>query len=173
MIVRQLGRVLSRPWAIALLVALVAPSVYAWVRNAAGELGYDMFPMWVNLPNTLELLWVVAPGAALAAVLLDWTLGPYREGTLVGRLGAGVLLGGVLGWANAPLSVLLALVLHAFMGARESLLALIGIWFQSLPPMLALAFPVAVPCGALLGFVVATLGALEVRPESERTHENS
>lgn len=173
MIVRQLGRVLARPWAIALLVALAAPSVYAWVRNAAGQLGYDMFPMWVNFPNTFELLWVVAPGAALAAVLLDWTLGPYREGTLLRRLGAGVVLGGVLGWANAPLSVLLALALHALMGAPQSFLALVGIWIQSLPPMLALAFPVAVPCGAFLGFAVATLGALEVHPGSERTHDDA
>ncbi len=151
---------------IAWVVAAMAPLVYYGVRMELSELGYQMFPMFVNLPDTLDLLWIVAPGAALASVLLDWTLGPFRPGTYLKRVGAGLVLGGVLGWANVPLSVLLALYLDAAApGSSRSFAQLLPVWLQSIPAMLALGFPVAVPCGVALGFVVASMGALEVRPE--------
>lgn len=152
---------------IAWVVAAMAPLVYYGVRYEMSQLGYEMFPMFVSLPTTFDLLWIVAPGAALGAAVLDWTLGPYRTGTLVKRLGMGVVLGAVLGWANAPLAALLALYLHSQLSpSGHTFAALIPVWVQSLPAMLALAFPVAAPCGAVLGFVTAVMGALEVRSEA-------
>lgn len=166
MIARRIGSFLAQPWVIAWVVAAVAPLVYYAVRMQASALGYEMFPMWVSLPDTFDLLWIVAPGAALGAAFLAFTLGPYRKGTLVSRLGAGVVLGGVLGWANVPLSVLLALNLYsARPDAIRGFSELTAVWLQSIPAMLALAFPVAVPVGCVLGFLVAIMGALEVPSE--------
>ncbi|GMU52711.1 MAG: hypothetical protein AMXMBFR33_18570 [Candidatus Xenobia bacterium] len=148
---------------IALVIGALSPWLYLEVRTLAKWLGYDMFPMFVSLPNSLELLWPVAPGAALAAWLLDWTLGPFRPGTLLRRLATGTLLGGVLGWANAPVAALLALLWHlTIVPDAVTVPALLWTWLNAIPVILVLSAPIALPCGAFLGFTVATMGALEV-----------
>jgi hypothetical protein len=154
-------RLFAQNWVLAMLSAGVAPLLYFGVRTQLESMGYIMYPMWVSIPDTLELLWPVAPGAFLAALLLDYTLGPFRRGTLLKRLGWGTLLGAVLGWANAPFSVLVCLWLYVGQGSQVSLLSAFQIWVQCIPAILFLAMPVALPCGAVLGILVAALGALD------------
>ncbi|MEW6282679.1 MAG: hypothetical protein AB1758_28980, partial [Candidatus Eremiobacterota bacterium] len=136
---------------------------YSAVRLVAERLGYQPEPMFISFPDTLLQPWVVAPGAALAAALLVWTLGPAVPGQDVRRLLVGTALGAVLGWANAPVSVLVALVLDIVLGGSHTLGGVLTLWWQGIPWILSLAWPVALPCGAWMGLLVASLGLLEKR----------
>lgn len=132
----------------ALQFGLWSVAVYAVVLHTVEWLGYSLAP--VRVPQFCYNYWAVLPGAIVLALVVDkLAQGNWRRGAL---------WGGLLAPLNVPFAVLCVLF-HWGVAAQLGLMepweygfgALMDEWFRQALALVLVGFPVAFPCGVLMG----------------------
>jgi hypothetical protein len=134
---------------------VMAPFVYVLVVAVDAYLGYDFIPWLISAPTEMFRPWIVAPGATLLGAALGWYLSvrSLKTGT---KLVRAALIGAGFGLLNVPVAFQMGIFAYWLRGGDNPVWAPRG-WLPDVPWMVWHSFPVAVPCGVLLGLLVASL----------------
>jgi hypothetical protein len=144
-----------------LATGALAPLVYlstAWTVDRLGISGDWPAPASIALSD----VWTVAPGAALIGGRLCLHLCRHRLSWRT-RLWLGAVLGALLGVLNVPLTGLTSFLRYSRFGTLpDGLYNLMwSMWVSAIG--VVIAWPVYLPCGALLGFCVGALTQIQLR----------
>ena len=150
-----------RPLIYALACGTGAPIVYSGIYLLLVTTG-DIFGLASALPEPGVQSWVVGPGAALMGGWMAWRLDKMRL-PLPKRLVWGGLAGAGLGVLNTPFTLGLTFAVElvrsdvlGFLSISE-LLPGVGEVVFILIAATAMGVPIAAPCGAVMGIVIALL----------------